>query len=124
MRFLTASAQLQTVPTKVVQAYLVRSSAIHCASRQAINRPTTNLLLSGQTFVGNADLRSLQHTHYVLLITHYFLFLTKMASYINASLNIRWHLDKRTGNILTKSEHAPEWTETEFSTNSVSSIKL
>ena len=33
-----------------------------------------------------------------------------MVSYIN----LHWHLDKKTGNIPTKSEHTPKRTETEF----------
>ena len=46
-----------------------------------------------------------------------------MVSYINASFNTRWHLDKKTGNSPTKSEHTPERTETEFFTDSVYLIK-
>ena len=30
------------------------------------------------------------------------------------TFNTRWHLDKKTGGIPTKSGHTPKWTETEF----------
>ena len=37
-----------------------------------------------------------------------------MVSYINVSINARWHLDKKNRGVPTKSGHIPKRTETEF----------
>ena len=48
-----------------------------------------------------------------------------MVSYINVSISTRWHLDtQKSGGPPDKMEHTSKRAEAEFSTNSVSLIKL